>query len=139
MIVLNLKCDADHAFEGWFASSEAFEDQSVRLLVSCPVCSSHSIQRLPSGPRVMRSTTRVEEDCQAVLSPSAQAMQAYARMVAESENVAERFPDEARRIHYGEAPERSIRGKASLEDTRALIEEGIMVLPLPYPAKEDTH
>jgi hypothetical protein len=62
-----------------------------------------------------------------------------ADLMASSEDVAERFPEEARRIHYGEAPSRNIRGQASLIETRELIEEGIAVLPLPFPAKGEIH
>ena len=66
-------------------------------------------------------------------------MKAVAEMIARSENVAERFPEEARKIHYGETAPRSIRGQASMKETMELLEEGIGVIPLPFPAKEDTH
>lgn len=138
MIVLNLKCASDHAFEGWFASSEAFDEQLVRHLVACPICATTEVVRLPSGPRIKRSA-EVATERQPVMSMPAELVKAFAHMVAQAENVDERFPEEARRIHYGEAPARSIRGKASQEETEELMEEGIMVMPVPFPAKEDTH
>ena len=67
------------------------------------------------------------------------AMKAVAALIARSEDVAERFPEEARKMHYGEVAPRSIRGKASMEETRELIDEGISIIPLPFPAKEDVH
>lgn len=138
MIVLNLKCASDHAFEGWFASAEAFDEQLVRHLVACPVCATTQVSRLPSGPHVKRSAEPAVER-QPVMSLPDELVKAYAEMVSRAENVDDRFPEEARRIHYGEAPVRSIRGKATREETQDLIEEGIMVMPLPLPPKEDTH
>lgn len=136
MIILNLKCASDHAFEGWFASSEAFDDQTRARLVSCPLCADTAIVRLPSGPRVKRTGEKPVTGMSA-LPPDA--MKAVAEIISRSENVAGRFPEEARKIHYGEAAQRSIRGQASMEETRELLEEGIGVIPLPFPAKEDTH
>lgn len=137
MIILNLKCAADHSFEGWFASTEAFDEQTGSRRVSCPLCADTAIVRLPSGPHVKRAG-EASAAGEPAISPNA-VMKAMAGMLAKSENVAERFPEEARKIHYGETPPRSIRGKASLEETRELLEEGIGVIPLPFPAKEDAH
>jgi hypothetical protein len=139
MIVLDLKCSSDHAFEGWFASSQAFDDQATARLVSCPICADTAVIRLPSGPHIKRAGEVIAagKDLPARLPDAA--LKAYANMLASSEDVAAQFPEEARKIHYGEAPARSIRGKATLQETRELIEEGIGVIPLPFPAKEDTH
>ncbi len=137
MIILNLKCASEHSFEGWFASTEAFDDQTRARLVSCPLCADTAITRLPSGPHVKRVGEKpAGGGMPALLSD---AMKAVAEMIARSENVAERFPEEARKIHYGETAPRSIRGQASMQETRELLEEGIGVIPLPFPAKEDTH
>lgn len=143
MKVLNLRCAHDHRFEGWFASDDDFIDQGKRGLVSCPLCSDIAITRLPSAPRLNVSTARGD-----VAAPSAPGEIAQARaqgrwlravrdMMAATEDVGERFPEEARRIHYGEAEERGIRGRASAEDAQALREEGIEVvaMALPEPLK----
>jgi len=134
MKVLNLRCMHDHRFEGWFGSVEDFESQSTGGLVSCPICGDTAVSRLPSAPRLKVSGRR-----EAVPAPSAPvALQtAYFRalrhMMDSTEDVGERFPEEARRIHYGEVAERGIRGQASREDADALREEGIEVMAVPLP------
>lgn len=144
MIVLNLVCRHEHRFEGWFASLEAFEDQQQRSLVNCPICNSIDVSRLPSGPHVVTSSGRDsrqvdeagQESLEAVQGLLLEALKTAAR---ESENVGRRFPEEARKIHYREAPARNIRGVASADETRELLDEGIVVIPLPVPPSEDTH
>lgn len=137
MIVLDLSCDHGHRFEAWFASSDAFDTQLKAGLVSCPHCSSHRIQRLPSAPYVQTSSHSAPEKPapEAIAARLVEALRAAAR---NSEDVGERFADEARRIHYGKAEERPIRGKADHEDMVELLEEGIPVLPVP-PDKDDLH
>lgn len=145
MIVLNLACAKEHRFEGWFASSDAFEQQLASGLLSCPFCDGREITRLPSGPRIVGAVgdaapaaeaSAGDESLAAVERQLREALRAYAR---NSENVGERFPEEARRIHYKEAPARSIRGVASAEETHELLDEGIVVLPLLVPPNEETH
>jgi len=140
MIVLNLHCAEGHQFEGWFPSSAAFETQCQQGLVTCAVCSSTAISRLPSNPRIGKNTapSQTAEPPQASQVLAA-VMQAMAQVAATSENVADQFPDEARKIHYGEAEARSIRGLATREETLELLEEGIPILPLPIPPKGGTH
>lgn len=158
MIVLNLLCDNGHHFEGWFASSEAFRSQLDDDLVQCAYCGTSAISQLPSGPHVRRggadSASRDEgpsaPGC-AVAPPRATPMQTVepqaarqffqqlATMARQAENVGERLPEEARRIHYKEAPARNIRGVATMEETRELLEEGILVLPAPVPPESETH
>jgi hypothetical protein len=137
MKVLNLRCGNDHLFEGWFASEEDFQSQDDRDLVQCPVCADSRIQRLPSAPRLNVSSLRDAAPVP-VADPQAQLqsqwLRAMQRMLANTEDVGERFPEEARRIHYGEVEERGIRGQASREDADALREEGIDVVALPLPA-----
>ena len=143
MIVLDLCCDKDHRFEGWFASAGAFEDQQVRKLVSCPVCASTVLRRLPSAPYVQTRSVP-PAGVPSVPNPStsstsaAAVLQRLRHMSRHAENVGERLPEEARRIHYGETEARDIRGQASAEDVEALLDEGIMVLPLP-PSEDDLH
>lgn len=136
MKVLNLRCANDHLFEGWFGSEEDFLSQEAAALVQCPVCSDSRVMRLPSAPRLNVARLR-EEAAAPVVDPKAQMqshwMRAMRRVLASTEDVGERFPEEARRIHYGEIEERGIRGQASREDADALREEGIEVVALPVP------
>ena len=126
MLVLNLACALGHGFEGWFGSADDYESQRQRGLVSCPICANAEIQRMPSAPRI--NTGAIEP--QQAPSPD-RLRQALKQIGSQAEDVGQRFAEEARRIHYGDAPERAIRGQASAEETRDLLEEGIPVLPLP--------
>jgi len=136
MKVLDLQCSDGHRFEGWFASADEFEAQLSRKLVACPVCGATGVSRLPSAPRLNLSGAGeapgpAPKDA---AQRQALAMRAIREVLEKTENVGERFAEEARRIHYDEAPARSIRGVASADDVRSLMEEGIDVLPLPVPA-----
>jgi hypothetical protein len=137
MKVLNLQCPHEHAFEGWFASEDDFQGQLARGLVECPMCGATEIQKLPSAPRINLGARREEPKGDVVAAPNADLQAAWLKMVhhvmANTEDVGERFAEEARKIHYGESDERGIRGQASREETEALLEEGIGVLPLPIP------
>lgn len=138
MIVLDLCCDRDHHFEAWFASGEAFESQLAAGLVSCPHCGSQEVRRLPSAPYVQTSSHSAPA---ASTAPSPQTIatrliDALRSAAEKSEDVGERFAEEARRIHYGDSEERAIRGKADRKEVIELIEEGIPVLPVP-PEKDD--
>jgi hypothetical protein len=145
MIVLSLQCDQGHRFDGWFASRDAFGDQCERGLVQCTFCQSLTIVALPSGPHVRRSgvTTEVATIPAELPAPeldvAQKVFQALATIARQAENVGARFPEEARRIHHDEAPQRSIRGIASREETRELLDEGILVLPAPVPPENETH
>jgi hypothetical protein len=135
MKVLNLGCAHDHRFEGWFASDEDFSSQHQRGLVACPLCGDKSITRLPSAPHLNVSKQRdnvVVHDAEA--QRQSRWMQAVRQLMDNTEDVGERFPEEARRIHYGEVEQRGIRGRASAEDTEALRDEGIEVLAVAVPA-----
>jgi hypothetical protein len=136
MIVLNLTCSAGHHFEGWFASSDAFESQLRQSLVCCPHCESTIVARLPSGPYVAKP--RAANSPETGDDATVEAILDQLRHLGEgSEDVGERFPDEARRIHRQEIPKRAIKGQASLDDMRDLLEEGIPVLPI--PGKKTSH
>lgn len=156
MIVLDLACDAGHRFEGWFASAEAFEDQHARGLVSCPECGSSAVTRRPSAPYVQtpRQTPRAPQAEQAappakpapaaseraLTAADAQSMlKALLRQAARNtENVGDKFAEEARRIHHGEAESRDIRGRATRDELESLLDEGISVLPVP-PEDDPVH
>ena len=139
MIVLDLICDREHRFEAWFASADAFDKQLAAGLVECPHCNSHAVRRLPSAPYVQTSSHSApalpEPDPAAIAARLVEALRSAA---SQSEDVGERFPEEARRIHRGDAEERAIRGKAKHSDLLELIDEGIPVLPVP-PDKDDLH
>lgn len=143
MIVLNLGCANDHRFEGWFASTDQFTSQTAKHLVSCPVCGSQEISKLPAGPRVRRAAQQMEPAREQAKGESYAMVRAAAKLVERlmlaSEDVGERFPQEARLIHYDQAPARNIRGTATREEAGELLEEGILVVPLPDPPKSEFH
>jgi hypothetical protein len=139
MKVLNLRCAHDHRFEGWFSSDADFTEQGERGLLACPLCDDKTISRLPSAPRLNVTTHRGDPELapvSAVTEVNVQRrwMHAVRELMNKTEDVGDRFPEEARRIHYGEAQDRGIRGRASSEDADALREEGIEVFSLPVPA-----
>lgn len=145
MKVLDLQCAQGHAFEGWFASEEDFVAQQARALVCCPLCGNADVLKKLSAPRLNllsnRSAPKQEEPSStavALAKPQApEQMAAWLEMsrklVANTTDVGDRFAEEARKIHYGEVPEHAIRGQATVQETRELIDEGIAVLPLLLP------
>ena len=140
MKVLNLQCSHGHAFEGWFGSEDDFQGQLARGLVDCPVCGDAHVVKMPSAPRLnlgAAAPAAAGEKQEVMVTPDRQMQAAWMQMVrhvmANTEDVGERFAEEARRIHYGEVDERNIRGQASREETESLLEEGIAVMPLPVP------
>ena len=138
MKVLNLRCANGHGFEGWFASEDAFLDQNGRTLIECPLCADRVISRLPAAPRLNLSGAR--EPVPVKPQPAdlqATWLAAVREMMAKTENVGNKFAEEARRIHYGEAPHRGIRGQASHQEREALQEEGIETMSIPVPRALD--
>ena len=145
MKVFNLRCGAHHVFEGWFGSESDFVAQAAAARVGCPLCGDTDVQRLPSAPRLnLSSAGRVEPEPAPVSISAAQGpadapaaaargewLRAMRQLVERTEDVGERFSEEARRIHYGETEARGIRGRASREQAAALAEEGIEVMALP--------
>lgn len=157
MKVLDLQCRQGHSFEGWFGSQGDYDAQRVRGLVTCPLCNDSEITKMLSAPRLNlgHSSAPTSAQAEAVPSeasaataaastaPSAEAnpvvqmqaalMHMVRHVMANTENVGTRFAEEARKIHYGERQERNIRGNATREETEALLDEGIEVMPLPVP------
>lgn len=134
VVVYNLSCDNAHEFEGWFASPEAFEHQHVGGQVYCPVCGSSAVAKRPSAPYL--NLPRGEPVRETAVTGGPDFMAKLRAKVIEfalkhTEDVGERFPEEARQIHGGEAPERAIRGQASRQEVEELREEGIEVIALP--------
>jgi hypothetical protein len=143
MKVLDLQCGNQHAFEGWFASETDFQSQLARALVACPLCNSTAITKKLSAPRLnLGAASPAETVVPPADAPSATAgraavesawLSAVRHVLAHTEDVGERFAEVARQMHYGETEDRNIRGKATREETEALLDEGIAVLPLPVP------
>ena len=138
MKVLNLQCAHGHGFEGWFASQDAFDTQLAGGLVECPMCGDTAITKLLAAPRLNLGSVRPPVEAPAKLpadgSPEARWLRAVREVIAQTEDVGERFVDEARKMHYGEAKERGIRGRATPEQAQTLVDEGIPVFSLPLPA-----
>ena len=138
MKVLNLRCVAGHDFEGWFASESDFTAQSAGGELACPLCGSKDIGKLLNASRlnVARRAAPASAPAQAGASGAvtlqSQWLRAVRHVMETTEDVGERFPEEARRIHYDEAPKRSIRGMASKEEAAELKDEGIEVMPVPF-------
>ena len=141
MIVFNLTCSNDHRFEGWFASSADFEQQQQSTLLSCPVCASNQVSKALHAPHVNTGSAQKPAECARPTKDGApqyanvgdELAQLIEHLIANTVDVGDAFPEEARRIHYNEAPERKIRGNASREEVKDLREEGIEVLALPVP------
>jgi hypothetical protein len=153
MIRYNLRCERGHAFESWFQSSAAYESQEKRKLVNCPVCGSAKVERAIMAPRIVGKKGRdkaepapvaaAPADTAAPASTPTPLLMAQERelraklkelrdhIVKNADNVGERFPNEARKMHYGDIEHRPIYGEASPDEARALIEEGVEVSPLP--------
>lgn len=148
MIVYSLRCGNGHRFDGWFKNRAAYEAQAAGGELSCPVCGSDELEKHLSAPNIPAKSNRKPEETpqrpaaetgrQAVAGGGAPAadmmgtLRALRRHVEENfENVGPRFADEARKIHYGEVPERGIYGEATKDEVAALGEEGIETAPLP--------
>jgi len=169
MKVYNLACPLDHRFEGWFASEEDCLAQQAKGMLACPICDSTEITRMPSAPHIGKSLSSKDESTSLALTTpradlssmgsangevvaltgndhshlEAQVQAAFLKgmrdLMGRSEDVGGSFAEEARKIHYKESPERSIRGQATLDEAEALREEGIEVLAMPMvPALKNT-
>ena len=150
MKVLDLRCAAGHAFEGWFASEDDYGSQRERGLLDCPVCGNAEVMRLPSAPRLNLSGARAPEAAAQPPAPApapastsltetavhgnaatARFVEAVAELLKNTQDVGPRFAEEARRIHYGESEAKAIRGQATAQEREALADEGIEVFTLP--------
>ncbi len=151
MIKYTLVCDASHEFESWFPGSESYEEQARRGFVECPLCQSTKVSKAIMAPHVARKdrdampAVASAPAVPAVASPPQQVAlldekqqhlramirELHEKIVASSDDVGASFPEEARKMHDGETPVRSIRGKATFEEARSLLEDGIPVMPIP--------
>lgn len=131
MIVFNLKCNNGHEFEGWFKSGSAFDEQATGGKLVCPICGGGKVEKALMAPAISGAKSHASAGPQQ-LRQMRQFMTGLRKYVQENaEYVGPKFPDEARKIHYGETEERQIYGEASVTDAKELIEEGIDVAPLP--------
>ena len=155
MIRFALVCDSAHAFESWFRDGASFDEQTKRGLVACPVCNSAHVTKAIMAPAVARrdlnsaapahdeteTSVATHEPQFALADDKMRALHAMMRelhetITATTQDVGAAFPEEARRIHHGKAEERPIRGAASIDEAKALIEEGIAIMPLPMLPNE---
>lgn len=155
MIIFDLSCKQEHPFEGWFQSPSSYDSQLEAGLISCPHCGSTEIRRVPSVVHMSKQaklpqSTHSSDPAGQVTTPGRSAglpatrtqaemfaafEQLMSSIVSNSEDVGENFAEEARKIHYLEAPLRSILGEASDEEYESLLDEGIEVLRLPIIKK----
>lgn len=136
MIKYRLQCANDHEFEGWFASSASYDVQEAGGQVVCPHCASREVGKSIMAPNVSLRLHGHDDEAPARYS---NLVRKVARaLAAKSEDVGDRFPEEARKIHYREVEQRAIRGTASSDEARALIEEGVEIMALPR-LPEDTN
>ena len=134
MKVLDLRCANGHGFEGWFATDEDFMEQNGRAFIECPLCGNKLISRLPSAPRL--NISGASESVAKAQAADLQAtwLESVRQIMSRTEDVGERFAEEARRMHYGEEATRGIRGQASERERAELRDEGIETLTIPVPA-----
>jgi hypothetical protein len=130
MIVFDLKClDGGEVFEGWFSSGADFDEQTERGLLQCPYCGSAKVEKAPMAPLVGRSDGP-RSDVKGMMAELA-ALQT--KMLSTSEWVGDKLPEQARAMHLGQNEPLAVHCKATAEETKSLIEEGVPLLPLPLP------
>lgn len=152
MIVYDLICDSDHRFEGWFGSADDYRRQAAEHLLSCPLCGSGKVTKLPSAAYINKGAAERPSRGRPVAADAREKIEAHQHVVnmqtallaklveyvvKNTEDVGSRFPEEARKIHYNETPERQIRGQATTREVTELRAEGIEVMPIPVPIPSD--
>jgi hypothetical protein len=137
VITYNLACGKGHEFEGWFKDSAAYDEQEAQGVLACPYCGDAQVRKAIMAPAVKTSVTKAKgktEITPATPDPKVvrQFMAGYRKFIEENADyVGPRFPEEARKIHYGETEERHIYGESTVAEARELIEEGIAIAPVP--------
>ena len=133
MIHYDLKCEKNHIFSSWFNCVDAFDKLEKSNLLSCAVCGSSNVHRAIMAPKVSRSNPKESSPLIGEASSAEQKMlEIRKKLEAEAENVGENFADEARAMHDGYTPMRSIYGEAKIKDAQDLIEDGVPVIPMPW-------
>ena len=145
MIRYSLKCGGGHQFDAWFSSSDSYDEQCEAEVIRCPECGTSDVQKAPMAPAVLRGRNRAtpggaapETGVKETPAAHAPEGQTYAflkglreHLKANADDVGDKFAEEARKMHHGEAEERSIYGEATSDEAKSLYEEGIPALPLP--------
>lgn len=138
MILFDLQCAKDHAFEGWFKTGDAFDKQAKAGKVECPTCGSTKIRKALSAPALLKGGTGSKSEAIAIKMREA-LVEMRKQVEANADYVGKQFPEEARRIHYGEKKEeRPIYGEASPDEAKELHEEGIDIVAIPWPSRQDS-
>jgi hypothetical protein len=141
LIRFSLICDSEHEFEAWFRSSDDFETQKKRGFVDCPSCGSHKVEKALMAPAV--STARKQEKVALAMGEEQRRMMTQMKAMAEkiranADYVGDKFAEEARKIHFGEADQRGIYGEATLEEAKSLAEDGVDFMPVPvFPDEQN--
>lgn len=139
MIVYNLRCSRSHVFEAWFRDSAGYERQATAGEVSCPVCGSSEVGKAPMAPNIAAAREKPAPEASRKRGEILKRLRALrAEVEKNSEHVGRRFPEEARKIHYGETEPRSIHGDADRREAEALREEGIDVRVIPWAPRTDS-
>jgi hypothetical protein len=138
MILYDLVCPREHRFESWFRNSNVVEKLIKAGEIACPSCGSKKVQKAPMAPRLAKSdeasqaASAEKGELEAAMEKATAALKELREVIEKNfEHVGDRFPNEARKIHYGEAKARGIYGNASLEETKALLDEGIEIQAIP--------
>ena len=134
MIVFDLRCDAGHVFEAWFASTAGFQEQRDRGMVSCPMCGDHAVDKAVMAPRVSAKGNQAAEATPQQAKAMLRALAtAQSKALEQSRWVGKQFASEARAMHDGEKSHEIIHGQATPAEAKALIDDGVPVAPLPLP------
>lgn len=137
MIKFNLLCTNDHRFEGWFSNNDAYDEQASERKILCPICGSRRVEKAPMAPAIASSAGRNKES-NTEADPLTQLNELRTYVEANAEHVGERFPEEVRKMHYGEIKKRNIYGDASDAEARDLVEEGINVARIPWVQRHNS-
>lgn len=139
MILYELRCESDHRFDAWFRDAAAFDEQQSARRIECPVCGDHTVGKAPMAPRIGKSRSDGEgQPMTTKLAEVRRELEDLRRRIEESsENVGDRFADEARKIHYGESDTRDIYGTATEDEASALTEEGVPFARIPWVKRTD--
>jgi hypothetical protein len=138
MILFDLKCAKDHRFEGWFRDGEAFDAQVAAKEIGCPVCGSRRVAKAPMAPRIAKHGATESKQAEVQAKVLRELKEIRRKVEANCDYVGERFPEEARRIHYGEVDARGIYGEASDEEARELHDEGVEFARIPWLPRQDS-
>jgi len=138
MILFELECPKKHRFEGWFKTGDAFDKQAKAGSIACPICGSKKVKKAVSAPALLKGGTGTKAEATTIKMRQA-LVELKKQIDAHFDYVGSRFPEEARRIHYGEVkPDKPIYGEATSDEAKDLADEGIEVIAIPWPSRQDS-